>query len=314
MIKVEDITFGRLQSPDLDVAEEFLTDFGMVRAERTNDTLYMRGTDPDPFIHVTHLGEPKFIGLAFRARSEEDLSIISKAEGASGIEDLDAPGGGKRVRLTDPHGYQVEVVWGRDTVEEIEVPRFPVNTSENKDRRAGELTRIAAGPSHVKRLGHAVIMTTDMWGGTKWYRETLGLVCSDEVYVEGDKEKVIATFNRIDAGEKFVDHHTFLCVAGEKTGLNHMAFEVQDMDDVFMGNAHLNAKEKYDHMWGMGRHVLGSQVYDYWQDPWGRVHEHWTDSDRLNNQNKPNLVPAEEGFHSQWGEPVPERFISHATP
>ena len=96
MIKVEDIAFGRLQSPDLDEAEEFLTNFGMVRAERTNDILYMRGTDPAPFIHVTHKGDPKFVGLAFQAESEEDLEKVSKANGASGIEDLDAPGGGKR--------------------------------------------------------------------------------------------------------------------------------------------------------------------------------------------------------------------------
>jgi hypothetical protein len=67
-------------------------------------------------------------------------------------------------------------------------------------------------------------------------------------------------------------------------------------------------------MWGLGRHVLGSQVYDYWQDPWGRVHEHWTDSDRLNNQNPPTLISAEEGLDSQWGEPVPEKFINHSTP
>ena len=81
-----------------------------------------------------------------------------------------------------------------------------------------------------------------------------------------------------------------------------------------MGHAHLHSKEKYDHMWGIGRHVLGSQVFDYWCDPWGRVHEHWTDSDRLNNKNPGNMIPVEEGFASQWGEPVPERFITHSIP
>jgi hypothetical protein len=313
MIKVEDIAFGRLQSPDLDQAEEFLINFGMVRAERTKDTLYMRGTDPAPFIHVTHLGEAKFVGLAFRTQSEEDLEKISKADGASDIEDLDAPGGGKRVRLKEPNGYQIEVVYGQQDQEEIEVPRFGVNTAAARDSRLGELTRIEQGPSHVKRLGHAVIMTPDVMGGTKWFRETLGLVASDEVYA-GEKDNIIATFNRIDGGERYVDHHTFLCIHGENAGLNHMAFEVHDIDDVFMGNAHLNKLGKYDHMWGLGRHVLGSQVYDYWQDPWGRVHEHWTDSDRLNNKNEPNLVAAEDGLDSQWGEPVPERFINHATP
>ena len=238
MIKVEDIAFGRLQSPDLDEAEEFLTNFGMIKAERTNDALYMRGTDPAPFIHVTHKGDPKFVGLAFRAASEEDLDKVTKIDGASGIEDLDAPGGGKRVRLTEPNGFQIEIVWGRQDQEEIPVPRFGVNTAAARDSRLGQLTRIERGPSHVKRLGHAVIMTPDVMAGTKWFRETLGLVPSDEVYA-GEKDNVIATFNRIDGGERFVDHHTFLCIKGEVAGLNHMAFEVHDIDDVFMGNAHL---------------------------------------------------------------------------
>ena len=313
MIKVEDIAFGRLQSPDLDEAEEFLTNFGMVRSERTDDTLYMRGTDPAPYIHVTHKGDDKFIGLAFRAASEEDLEKVTKVDGASGIEDLDGPGGGKRVRLTEPNGFQIEIVWGMADLEEIPVPRFGINTAAARDSRLGELTRIQRGPSHVKRLGHAVIMTPDVDGGTKWFRETLGLVPSDEVYA-GEKDNIIATFNRVDGGEKFVDHHTFLCIKGEVPGLNHMAFEVHDIDDVFMGNAHLKKLGKYDHVWGLGRHVLGSQVYDYWQDPWGRVHEHWTDSDRLNNKNPPTLISAEEGLDSQWGEPVPERFINHSSP
>ena len=313
MIKVEDIAFGRLQSPDLDVAEEFLVNFGMTRAERTNDTLYMRGTDPTPFIHVTHLGESKFIGLAFRAQSEEDLEKISKANGASAIENLDEPGGGKRVRLIEPNGYQIEVVFGQESVEAIPVPRFGVNTAAARASRLGELTRIEPGPSHVKRLGHAVIMTPDVAGGTKWFRETLGLVSSDDVYA-GEKENIIATFNRVDGGERFVDHHTFLCIGGETAGLNHMAFEVHDIDDVFMGHFHLSEMKKYDHMWGLGRHVLGSQIFDYWQDPWGRVHEHWTDSDRLNDKNPPNLISAEDGLHSQWGEAAPERFVSHSTP
>jgi hypothetical protein len=49
-------------------------------------------------------------------------------------------------------------------------------------------------------------------------------------------------------------------------------------------------------MWGIGRHLLGSQVYDYWADPWGRVHEHWADTDRLNACNGGNLASADEGF------------------
>ena len=34
-VKVTDLAFARLQSPDRDIAEQFRTDFGMVRVERT---------------------------------------------------------------------------------------------------------------------------------------------------------------------------------------------------------------------------------------------------------------------------------------
>jgi hypothetical protein len=52
MIKVRDLAYARLQSPDLDAQEEFLTAFGMVRAARIPTALYMRGTDPAHHIHV----------------------------------------------------------------------------------------------------------------------------------------------------------------------------------------------------------------------------------------------------------------------
>src|SRR5712675_1472774 len=75
-IKVSDMAYGRLCAPDLDVMEEFLTRFGMVRAERTNTALYMRGTGPAHHIHVTEKGAPKFVGFAYYAASEDDLKRI----------------------------------------------------------------------------------------------------------------------------------------------------------------------------------------------------------------------------------------------
>jgi len=46
-------------------------------------------------------------------------------------------------------------------------------------------------------------------------------------------------------------------------------------------------------MWGVGRHNLGAQVFDYWADPWRHVHEHWTDTDLLNfaKRLQPDLDP-----------------------
>jgi Glyoxalase/Bleomycin resistance protein/Dioxygenase superfamily len=170
--------------------------------------------------------------------------------------------------------------------------------------------RLKRGPSRVKRIAHGVLGTPKLAETVGWFRETLGLICSDDVYA-GSKDNIIGSFNRADCGEDFVDHHVFFCMRHERAGLNHFSFEVHDIDDVFMGHEYLERLGKYEHMWGIGRHYLGSQVYDYWSDPWGRVHEHWADSDRLNVHNGSNLLPVEEGFNSQWGERPPEKFIHH---
>jgi catechol 2,3-dioxygenase-like lactoylglutathione lyase family enzyme len=311
-VKARDIAYGRLRSPDLDVAEEFLTRFGLHRAARTDKALYMRGTDPVHHLHVTEKGDPKVIGLAYRVDSEDDLKRLAKAPGATGIENLDEPGGGKRVRLTEPNGYQIEVVCDLQKVDAIPVPRQRMNSGEAPTARAGELMRLPKGPAHVKRIGHGVFMTPKFRETVDWFREHLGLICSDDVYA-GEHSNLIGSFNRCDNGDDYVDHHVFFCLKHEKTGLNHLSFEVPDIDDVCMGHDYLK-KFGYEHMWGIGRHVLGSQVYDYWADPWGRVHEHWADSDRLNLANGSNLVPVDEALVSQWGEKPPEKFINHASP
>jgi catechol 2,3-dioxygenase-like lactoylglutathione lyase family enzyme len=310
-VKVTDIAYVRLHSPSLDEAEEFLAHFGMARAERTKDALYMRGSDPNHHLHVTHLGKPKFGGLAFFVENEDELKKAAKAPGATGVENLDEPGRGKRVRVMDPDGFQVEIICGMKQLAPLPVSFNVLNTGENKLHRAGKVTRMERGAALVKRIGHGVIMSTEPARATRWYRETLGLVPSDDVYA-GPKENVIATFNRCDRGETYVDHHVFLSLAGPKSGLNHVSYEVQSVDDLLKGHEHLKSKN-YKHVWGVGRHVLGSQIYDYWQDPWGRVHEHWTDSDVLNVHNAPNLVPVEIGLASQWGESPPQEFITHAS-
>jgi catechol 2,3-dioxygenase-like lactoylglutathione lyase family enzyme len=314
VIKIQEIVYGRLRVPDLDVMEEFLVDFGMVRAARTANRLYMRGTGTDHHLHISEKSDSAgLVGFAFYAASEEDLHRLAKAPGASAVETIDEPGGGKRVRLREPNGYQIEVVHGIEMVTPIHVPRLPLNTADEPLKRPGTLMRIARGPAHVKRMGHAVLASPKVKETVGWFRDTLGLIGSDDVYA-GQKENILGSFNRADRGDDYVDHHILFCMTGEKAGLNHFSYEVQDVDDVFLGHEYLDKKGKYEHMWGIGRHLLGSQIYDYWLDPWRQMHEHWTDSDRLNAGNGSNLVSAEEGLASQWGQAAPEKVMHQVSP
>jgi hypothetical protein len=169
--------------------------------------------------------------------------------------------------------------------------------------------RLSKSPAPIKRIGHGVMGSPRLEETIRWFRDTLGFICSDDVYV-GEKDNLIGSFNRCDRGDEYVDHHVFFCIKRDRAGLNHLSFEVPDIDAVFKDHEYLTALGKYEHMWGIGRHLLGSQVYDYWADPWGRVHERWADTDRLNAKSGSNLLPAHEALVSQWGEAPPERFLS----
>ena len=158
-IKAKDMAFVRMRSPDLDKSEEFLTNFGLVKAARTPTALYMRGTDPVAHLHVTELGDPKFLGFAYFAENEDDLKTLAKLPGARGVESLDEPGGGKRVRLTEPNGYQIEVIHGQAVPKAIPVKRQKLNSGDEPTARAGVMMRLPKGPSHIKRIGHGVFMT-----------------------------------------------------------------------------------------------------------------------------------------------------------
>jgi hypothetical protein len=314
IIRVRDIAWIRLRSPDVDLQERYLTDFGLVRSARTPHALYMRGTDPNHHIHITEQGDPAVLGIAFWATCEEDLHTISRhADGTSGVEALDEPGGGQRVRLREHNGMGIEIVWGVETLAALPVQVNTLNFGHAKTARAGDLLRVEPRPSQVKRIGHAVLSTPDIDRSAAWAHHHLGIIRSDDVHAEDDPDKLLASFNRIDAGEDYVDHHVMMFGLHQRGGLNHVSFEVQDLDDVFMGHQHLRDTSKYEHMWGIGRHLLGSQVYDYWADPWRRVHEHWADSDRLNIKNGSNLLSAEEALVSQWGDPPPQKFIEHVS-
>jgi len=179
-VRVRDVAFVRFQAPDLDAMEQFLLAFGMQRAARDEHTLYMRGTDDEGFVHVTHLGDTaRFIGVAFEADSLADLHTLTEHHGFTPVAELAGPGGGSVVHATDPNGHRVEVVAGRDSVGRLPSPAPAPRNAAGAPTRVGAPVRLDAGTSHVKRLGHCVLEVIDFRASEAWYKERLGLVTSD---------------------------------------------------------------------------------------------------------------------------------------
>lgn len=299
MIRVSDIAFVRFRVPDLDRMARFLDDFGLEAHERSADSIYARGSDPVPWIHHSEQGPAGFAGVGFDAASAADLEAAAGLEGASTIEPLDGPGGGQRVRFSDPDGNSVEVVHGRTPAAPQTPPRALPYNSGSEQRRLNQLQRVERGPARVKRLGHCVLRVSDFQRSEAWYKTRFGFLSSDEIFL-GDQENIVTSFMRCDRGDVPVDHHTFLCIGLGEPAFDHAAFEVEDIDAVMLGHEHMRAAE-YEHVAGIGRHILGSQVFDYWKDPWGHTLEHFTDGDLLDASAKPGLMDPATALGTQWG-------------
>ena len=307
IIKVKRLAYVRVSAPDLAKAEAFLEEFGLQVAARAGAAAYFRGTDAAPHCYVLTQGEPGVTAIAFEADSVSDLEKVSRIDGASAIEKLAEPAGGQVVRLRDPQGTQVEVVHGQAALERIdEAPSHAFNMNGIRARE-GPLPGIALGPSHVRRLGHLVLESRDPASVYRWYHERFGLRKVDEVQLPWGETQLL--FSSLDRGPEFVDHHVvgFQFAVDEGARVQHIAFEVGNLDDLMAGHDHLKSKRRKA-IWGVGRHRYGGQIYDYWANPWGVIHEHWTDTDLVNDENVPtdcNFVELEE----YWGPQPSVAFV-----
>jgi len=305
--KAYDVAHVRFRAPDLDKMRSFLLDFGMVDAVplQEDGRLFMRGTGRAPFLHATERGEPGFAALGIWVRDRADLERLAAHDGKT-VEPFDAPGGGLVVRLTDPDGFLIEAV----AEQEKPVPAeralpFPEPWNHGGAYpRVARFRRVAQGASHVQRLGHCVFGVSNFARSQQWYKERFGFVTSDEVQPEPGV--AIGAFLRADRGDEPCDHHTVFLFErpGAPPQFMHSAFEVADVDDLMAGHEHLKAAGWHAH-WGVGRHILGSQIFDYWNDPWGHEIEHWTDGDQLRTSDGGGVVGLGELLGGQWGPPNP---------
>lgn len=301
VIRVHDIAHVRFAAPDLAAMRAFLDDFGL-RTFENRGRLYAGGTDGRPFLHVTEPGPARFVALGLRAGSRDDLERLAAAEQCP-VEPIDEPGGGWIVRLTDPDGFAVEVVAGQADEAPAPARVGAMRNCAADQPRSDAPIRLDAAPAHIHRIGHAVLQVSDFRRSEAWYKARFGFLTSDEI--EAAPGVALGAFMRCDRGTVPSDHHTlFLAQLPGKPRLLHAAFEVADLDDLMLGHQHLKAAGRQP-AWGVGRHIMGSQVFDYWKDPFGNELEHWTDGDVLTAALPPSRQTMQALLAVQWGSPHP---------
>jgi Glyoxalase/Bleomycin resistance protein/Dioxygenase superfamily len=309
LIKVHDIAWLEFEKPDLIRAEAFAHAFGFATALRTDDELHLRGTDPGTRCVIIRRGSrTRFLGAAFTAADETDLLRLSEATGAR-TRPLPETIGGLSVDLVDPSGVPVRVVAGTHQLDPLP-PQSPHTFNFAHDlHRINATQRPAREPAHVQRLGHVVLQTTKYLEALNWYLDNLGMIVSDFLYFPGQRDRGPAmSFIRCDRGSTPADHHTLAMALGPQNRYVHSAYQVCDLDALAAGGQYL-ANHGYFRSWGIGRHIQGSQLFDYWRDPDGFMVEHFTDGDMFDSSLEPGWAPFTASGLAQWGPPVTKDFL-----
>jgi len=311
LVKVAGLAWLEFEKPDLDRAERFYADFGFTVADRTPETLLLRGRQAAAACLVVRRGpRARFVGPAFTAAARDDLDRLARGTGGT----VTAHQGGRTVLLRDPSGFPVRVTHG--------VPEFPalperaplplnfgaepvrVNATQRPPRRAAQ----------IQRLGHVVLGTTRFGAALDWYLDTLGLIVSDFLYLDGQRDRgPVMAFIRCDLGSVPADHHTLAMLLQPRTEYVHSAYQLTDLDEVAASGEYLRERG-YRHSWGLGRHIQGSQIFDYWRDHDRAMFEHYTDGDVLDATAEPGWAPLSASGLAQWGPKATADFTGTKDP
>ncbi|MET7921086.1 VOC family protein [Streptomyces avermitilis] len=309
VIKVADLAWLEFEKPDLDQAEVFARDFGFAIAARTEGELWLRGTFAGSPCMVIRRGRAsRFIGPAFRAAARADLDRLARATGST-VRDIGVPGGGQSVALLDPSGLPVRVVHCAEQLPALPEQEPLILNFGTDHRRTNATQRPPREPSRIQRLGHVVLETRVFARTLDWYLDTLGMIVSDFLFLDGQRGRgPTMAFVRCDQGSVAVDHHTLALHLGPGTGYVHSAYQVTDLDAIAVGGEYLTERG-YQRSWGIGRHIQGSQLFDYWRDPDHFMLEHFADGDLFSCDLEPGWAPMSASGLAQWGPPVTRDFL-----
>ena len=309
VIKVRDLAWLEFVKPDLAASERFARAFGFTTVSRTADQLLLRGTDAGtPGVIVRRGPRSRYLGAAFRAADSTDVARLADATG-SRVEMLPEHLGGLTVDLTDPSGVMARVV--ADTHELAAVAPQPTQAFNfgREVVRANAAQRPPRAPAMIQRLGHVVLQSTRYLQTLNWYLQHLGLIVSDFKYYQGQRERgPTMSFIRCDRGSTPTDHHTLAMMLGPSNRYVHSAYQVADLDALAAGGEYL-LEAGFQRSWGIGRHLEGSQIFDYWRDADGLLVEHYSDGDLFDNTLEPGWSPMTASGLAQWGPPATKDFL-----
>lgn len=257
------------------------------------------GSEGGAEVKVEQYGFRRLLEVSVGASDERDVSLAAERLEAMGLTSSTVDG---TLSVVDPAS---QVTFRVSVAEPFEqTPRQPVldnapGVAVRRNARAGGVLREAHPP---RRLGHIVIGSTDLAATRDLVVHGLGFKVSDDV-------SPFIAFLRCST-----DHHNIGVVRTPVPLLQHYSWECDDVDHVGTTATALLRADPERHLWGFGRHFVGSNYYWYLRDPSGSFVEFYSDMDVIDDdeawEREGRTPVTSELIANSWGPKLPTEFIA----
>lgn len=291
--------------PNVEQTAAYYTDFGLTPRQDHRPTQQ----EPQPSQHIlstvdggdqmriVHSARRRLIELGVGADDPDDLDRVAAA-----LAKLDIPVHRTvgSVAAADPGTEVLVRVELAPRYEQVPTPPPAYNTPGIDARlheRAPAILRDS--PVRPRKLGHVLLGSTDQEGSQRFFQQGIGFKVSDLVAGQ-------AAFMRCST-----DHHNLLVQQAPISFLHHTSWQVDDVDEIGRGAAAMLEADPGRHVWGLGRHYVGSNFFWYLKDPAGNFSEYYSDLDCIVDDAlwKPGVFEAARSLYA-WGPPPPPSFLA----
>lgn len=233
--RLQSVEFG---VADIDRSTAFYEDvWALSPLERSGDAVYFRASGPDHHVVVLRpRSQPGLIranlGAPDRATVDALFERVARAGGKPAAQPgaLDEPGGG--------YGFTFHDIEGREF-------GIACDVASHRDGRPIE--------NRPYKLSHLVVNGQETDASTAFFRDALGFRLRDQT----------ARMNFLGCN---ADHHSVAITRAGSVTLNHVAFEVPNLDSLMRGSARVR-RAGTPIEWGVGRHGPGNNIFAYFLDP-----------------------------------------------
>ncbi|OAN56538.1 VOC family protein [Sphingobium sp. TCM1] len=283
---VDAVLFG---VEEFEEAQRFLLDWGLSATDETDGMAHFRTRDgtqvvvaraDDPSLPPAMQDGPTLRQVIWGVEKAADIDELAARLGGDGVREGDA------LSVIDPNGLS----------HAFRVTRRAAVMADPQDVNGPGLARRVDARSTIYEqalpisVGHVVLFVDDLDKTLSFFLDRLGFTVSDSYPGH-------AAFLR--ARTPGSHHDAFVLRRPGKPGLNHVAFTVSNIHEVFGGGLAMSRKGWTTDI-GPGRHPISSAYFWYFKSPFGGSLEYYADDDYCTEAWEPREYERLPELFAEW--------------